>query len=221
MVLVTGASGEIGEFLFNEYKNFGEAVRGISCRKEVAGLDRVNISSFNSVQAWVQACELRGEVTLLNCAGINYNSLLRSSEPEDWANVINTNLIGTYNVIRAVLPYMTKVGYGRIINFSSVVPQIGVPGTTAYAASKAGLWGMTKSLSKELGDKNITVNNINLGYCEIGMIKEVPLSALEKLRSGIPKKRFCTKEEILKTVDYIRGNAYLNGTSIDLNGGLF
>ena len=116
---------------------------------------------------------------------------------------------------------MRKANYGRIINLSSIVAQKGIPGTSAYAASKSGLWGMTKALSAENAEKNITINSINLGYFDIGMIDQVPTKNLEDLVDNIPVKRLGKPKNIIKTVDYIIENTDLCGTSIDVNGGLF
>jgi len=157
---------------------------------------------------------------LINCAGINYNSFAHKSDPEKWKEVIETNLIGTYNLIRCVLPRMREISYGRIINFSSVVAIKGTPGISAYAATKSAFWGMSKSIAIENANKNITINNINLGYSVLGMISEVPEQFLEQIKSGIPMKRLCNPDEILSTVDYLINTAYITGDSININGGL-
>ena len=111
--------------------------------------------------------------------------------------------------------------FGRIINLSSVVAQKGTPGTSAYAASKAALWGMSKSIAVENALKGITINNINLGYSELGMIEQVPEKYQDTIKAQIPSGEFCKKEEVFKCVEFIRNNDYLNGSSVDLNGGIF
>ena len=136
-------------------------------------------------------------------------------------NVIDVNLIGTYNVIRALLPYMRAQNYGRIINFSSVAAQKGTPGISAYAASKSALWGLAKSIAVENASKGITINNINLGYSELGMIDQVPDKFKEQIKAQIPNGEFCKKEDVFKCVEFVKNNDYLNGSSIDLNGGIF
>ena len=104
---------------------------------------------------------------------------------------------------------------------SSVTAQISTPGISAYAASKAGLWGMTKSLAAENGSKGITANNINLGYADIGMgINDVPPDYADIIKNRIPSKEFCSPEDIFNTVEYIIHTKYVNGSSIDLNGGI-
>jgi NAD(P)-dependent dehydrogenase (short-subunit alcohol dehydrogenase family) len=130
------------------------------------------------------------------------------------------NLIGSFNTIRAVLPIMREQNFGRIINFSSVVAAKGTAGTSAYSASKSALWGMAKSLAQENASKNITINNINLGYSELGMIEQVPEEFLNALVQQIPAKKLCDSIDIFKTVEFLRDCSYTNGSSIDINGGL-
>ena len=98
---------------------------------------------------------------------------------------------------------------------------IGVPGTSAYAASKAALWGLSKAVASENARYGITINSINLGYFDIGMIKDVPSEVLEQIVSSIPMARLGDPDDILKTVEYLLSSDYLTGSQIDLNGGLF
>ena len=116
---------------------------------------------------------------------------------------------------------MRKKRYGRIILFSSVVPQIGVPGTSAYSASKAGLWGLTKTVAIENATYGITINTVNLGYFNIGMIKDVPTELLNKIIISIPMEKLGDPINILKTVEYLISTDYITGSQINLNGGLY
>ena len=161
------------------------------------------------------------KLTLINCAGNNYNSFAHKADVDNWSQVIDVNLTGTFNVIRTVLPIMREEGYGRIINFSSIVAQMGIPGTSAYAASKAGLWGLSKSIAVENAAKGITINNLNLGYFDIGMIKEVPEKFQEIIKEKIPTRNFGNPENIFNAVKFLMETDYINGTSIDINAGLF
>jgi acetoacetyl-CoA reductase/3-oxoacyl-[acyl-carrier protein] reductase len=116
---------------------------------------------------------------------------------------------------------MYKKGFGRIINFSSIVAQRGVIGTSAYAASKSALWGMAKAIAAENAQKGITINNINLGYMNAGMtLNEVPENLREEIIQQNPSQKLGDLEDIFKTVKYLIETEYINGTSIDLNGGL-
>jgi acetoacetyl-CoA reductase/3-oxoacyl-[acyl-carrier protein] reductase len=227
MIIITGASRSIGKYLFDNYQK-NEIVVGtyLNTKPEDSELNdnlfKVDISNFESVNTFYNSIsENLTDITLINCAGTSYNAFTHKSDPAEWQKVINTNLVGTYNMIRAFLPKMREQNFGRIINFSSVVAQKGTPGVSAYAASKAGLWGLTRSLAQENGSKGITINNINLGYVNLGMgIEQVPETYQQIIKDQIPSKQFCEPEDILNTIEYLRNTPYINGTSIDLNGGL-
>jgi len=227
MIIITGASKGIGKYIFDRYQEAGLDVVGtynstlVDTDKEQS-MSKVDISNFQEVSSWIEGLDLESkDVTLINCAGINYNAFGHKADIEKWEKVIQVNLIGSFNVIRCLLPHMRNQSYGRIINFSSVTAQLATPGISAYAASKAGMWGMAKSLATENGAKGITINNINLGYSELGMIKEVPEKFVEIIKAKIPSKEFCSPEDIFNTVEYLVQTKYVNGTSIDLNGGIF
>jgi NAD(P)-dependent dehydrogenase (short-subunit alcohol dehydrogenase family) len=227
MIIITGASGSIGGYLLQKYSEKNENILGtwFNNKPDQSRLKlckQVDIKDFNEVNDFVKnvASELK-DITFLNCAGITYNSFMHKSDPEKWKNVIEVNLIGAYNFIRSLLPTMREQKFGRIINFSSVIAQKPTQGVSSYAASKAALWGLVKTLAAENGSLNITANNINLGYARLGMgIDEVPDKVKKLILSQIPVGEFCTPEDIFKTVEFIRNTPYLNGASIDLNGGL-
>ena len=227
MVLLTGASGGVGQFLMERFILEGEPVIGTynltKPRSELTmQFYQLDVSNYEAVEKLIsQVKPLLEKITLINCAGITYNSFAHKSDPTLWKRVIEVNLFGTYNFIRLLLPFMREQKYGRIINFSSVVAQKGTPGVSAYAASKSALWGMTKSLAIENGFLNITVNSINLGYVEVGMgVEQVPLPYQKELLQQIPTGSFCKPEDIFSTIQYLRNTPYINGASIDLNGGL-
>ncbi len=115
---------------------------------------------------------------------------------------------------------MREQNFGRIINLSSIVANKGVMGTSAYAASKAGLNGMIKSIALENAQKSITINNINLGYFKIGMINTVPPEMQEEIRTKIASKKFGDPKDLIGTIQFIRDSPYMTGSCIDLNGGL-
>jgi len=227
MIIITGASRGVGRFLFQKYEFYGENVYGTfntsapSITKKNGIYSKVNVVNYEEIEKWIKKIGEIKDVTLINCAGISYNAFTHKSDVEKWKNVIDVNLVGTYNVIRALLGKMREDNFGRIINFSSVAAQKGTPGISAYSASKSALWGLSKSIAVENAAKGITINNINLGYSELGMIKQVPEKFKEIIKSQIPSGEFCKKEDIFKCVEFIRKNEYLNGSSIDLNGGIF
>lgn len=228
MVIITGASKNIGRFLFNKFKKEGITVIG-TFNSSFEGFEedkneyyRLDISDYNAVCNFVKIIENKlDKIILINCAGISYNSFAHKADINKWNDVIDVNLKGTFYLIHELLPIMREQGYGRIINFSSVVAILPTPGISAYAASKAGIIGLTKSLAVENGSKGITVNAINLGYVSIGMgVNDVPPAYQERIKSQIPSNRFCEAEEIYSTVQYLINTEYVNGTAIDINGGL-
>tara|TARA_B110000037_G_C17097704_1_gene496686 strand:+ start:1065 stop:1748 length:684 start_codon:yes stop_codon:yes gene_type:complete len=227
MILITGASKGVGKYLLEEYLKGKEKVYGTynsTLPKEITenkNYTRVNVTSNQEIEEWIKSIDLDEQITLINCAGISYNAFAHKSDPERWKKVIEVNLVGSYNVIRQLLPHMRDVNFGRIINFSSVAAQKGTPGVSAYSASKSALWGMTKSIAVENASKGITINNINLGYSELGMIEQVPEKYKEAIISQIPNGEFCKKEDVFKCVEFLRENSYTNGSSVDLNGGIF
>lgn len=226
MIIITGITGGIGNYLFNAFLEKKEDVLGTYHLnrpegKQYSGCVQLDITDNAQIEAFVKAhASTLKTITLINCAGISYNAFAHKAGVQEWAQVINVNLNGTFYMIRAVLPLMREQNFGRIINLSSIVAQTGVIGTSAYAASKAGLNGMIKSLALENAQKNITVNNINLGYFNTGMIHTVPAEMQEQIKAKIAAQRFGDPLNILKTIEYMRATDYLNGSCVDLNGGL-
>jgi NAD(P)-dependent dehydrogenase (short-subunit alcohol dehydrogenase family) len=226
MIIITGASRGIGNFLFKSYiQRTEEFVIGTYFNtKPAENIERfvqLDVCNFEQINNFVltKANEL-SEITLINCAGITYNSFTHKSDPGKWKEVIETNLFGTFNFIRALLPLMRQQKFGRIINFSSVVAIKPTPGISSYAASKSALYGLSKSIAVENASFNITINNINQGYTELGMIEMVPKEFREKLIAQIPAGILCDPSDILSTVNYLRSTRYITGSSIDLSGGL-
>jgi NAD(P)-dependent dehydrogenase (short-subunit alcohol dehydrogenase family) len=225
MIIITGASGGIGSFLMNEFIKNNVEVRGIynstepSLNREL--MYKADITDTNEISKFIEeiGVDLKN-VILINCAGSNYNAFAHKADPVIWASLIQINLIGTFNMINALLPTMRSQNYGRIINIASVVAQKGVAGTSAYAASKSGLWGMTKAIAAENSSKGITINNLNLGYFQIGMIDDIPEALQEQIKSTIPARDFGNPKDILNSINYLVETHYITGTSIDVNGGL-
>jgi NAD(P)-dependent dehydrogenase (short-subunit alcohol dehydrogenase family) len=226
MIIITGASRGVGNFLINSFiKTSEEPVLGIYNRSKPSDklelFTKIDVCNMDEINNFVEhRKEELKEITLINCAGITYNSFTHKSESEKWKNVVETNLFGTYNFIRALLPIMREQKFGRIINFSSVVALKPTPGVSAYAASKSALWGLSKSIAIENAKLNININNINLGYSELGMINTVPEEYKNKIISQIPAGELCSSSDILNTVNYLRSTKYITGSSIDLSGGI-
>lgn len=228
MIIVTGASKNIGRYLFGKFKEQGYAVVGTynstfeGYEQDKEGYYQLNVSDYDAVVNFISSIRSKlNRVTLINCAGISYNSFAHKADVKKWSDVIDVNLKGVFYMTHALLPLMREEGFGRIINFSSVIAKLPTPGVSAYAASKAGIIGLTKSLAVENGSKGVTVNAINLGYVNIGMgVNDVPPVYQEKIKSQIPLNRFCNPEEIYSTVKYLMETEYVNGAAIDINGGL-
>ena len=226
MIIITGASRGLGQFLFEKFRTIDAAIYGTYNSTTPSSSDKefftkVDISNYAEVSKWIDKIRINNSrLILINCAGKNYDSFAHKADMGKWSSVINLNLIGTFNVINKVLPIMREEGYGRIINFSSVVAQTFVPGTSAYAASKAALWGLSRSIAIENSQKGITINNLNLGYHNIGMIENVPQEYQEIIKRKIPTGEFGSPENIFNAVKFLIETDYINGTSIDINGGL-
>ncbi len=228
MIIITGASKNVGRYLFTAFKGAGYEVAGTynssleGFEEDAADYRRVDISDYRAVQEWIASLgEHLRDIVLINCAGISYNSFAHKADMDKWRRVVEVNLLGTFNVIHEVLPLMRTQRYGRIINISSVVAKFPTPGVSAYAATKSALWGLSRSLAAENGSMGITVNSINLGYVNAGMgVNDVPEAYQEKIKALIPSGRFCEPEEIFRTVRYLMDTPYVNGSEIDINGGL-
>lgn len=157
---------------------------------------------------------------LINNAGITRDGLIMRMKEEDFDSVLATNLKGTFNMCRHVTQPMLKKKSGNIINISSVVGITGNAGQTNYAASKAGVIGLTKSLARELASRRITVNAIAPGYIETEMTSVLSEKNKKKMFEQIPLKRFGEKEEVAQTADFLINNQYITGQVIEINGGL-
>lgn len=224
MIIITGASSGVGHFLFNELFSYDDIIgvyNSTPPKLNVANYYQLDITDNLAVREFIDLISNRlNKIVLINCAGITYNSYAHKANSDEWDKVIDTNLKGTFNVIKNILPIMRAEKFGRIINMSSVVANRPTPGVSAYSASKAALSGLAKSLACENAIYNILVNNIDLGYSELGMIKQVPDEFLSQIKDNIPSKILCPKEEIMRTVLYLIESNYINGSSINLSGGL-
>jgi NAD(P)-dependent dehydrogenase (short-subunit alcohol dehydrogenase family) len=230
VILITGATGGLGKAMTKHFEGRGYSLAlhmHESAPFEVTGdhewfsADLADIARLQ--QMMEQVTERFGKVDILiNNAGISRNGMSWKLDSGDWNKVIAVNLTAPFELIKAVLPSMRKNGWGRIVSISSVVAQTGMPGTVAYAASKAGLLGITKTVAKETAGSGITVNALALGYFNQGMINDVSPDLQEQIREMIPKKRFGSPDTILDTIDWLLlpSSDYVTGQTISLNGGL-
>lgn len=238
-LLLVGASGGVGKAIMNDLAKAGfnlalhylsddEALKAQQQELQALGAEvmlvKANITQEAEVEAMIQGVENHfGSIdVLLNNAGVTKSGMTWKLGADVWDETIAVNLTGPFLCIKHVLKGMRERGFGRIISMTSVVAQTGVAGTSAYAASKAGLIGMTKSIAKEVANKDITVNCISLGYFDAGMLYEIPEPLRESIRQTIPRQSFGKPEAISKTVVYLssKESHYITGQTINLNGGL-
>ncbi len=183
-----------------------------------------DVTNFKDCEQFVkQIVEEFGNIdVLVNNAGITRDTLLMRMKEEDFKQVIDTNLIGTFNVTKNVISYMMKARSGRIINISSVVGISGNAGQTNYSASKAGIIGFTKSLAKEVASRNITVNAVAPGFIETQMTDVLKDYIKEEIAKKIPLKRMGTPQDVANVVKFLASNdsSYITGQVINIDGGM-
>ncbi len=229
--LVTGASRGIGKAVAEELTKAGHRVIAAARDEEklkalveqggAACWLRLDLSSGDSIR---EAMAQAGPVDILvNNAGITKDGLAMRMKREDWDAVLNTNLTGAFLCIQEVLRPMMKQQWGRIINVSSVVGEMGNPGQANYVASKAGLLGLTKSLALELGSRNITVNAVTPGFIETDMTAALKEEVRQKMLGAIPLARFGQPADVAAAVRFLASEeaGYITGSVLRVNGGMY
>ncbi|OPA80112.1 3-oxoacyl-ACP reductase [Paenibacillus selenitireducens] len=185
---------------------------------------QVDVSNPESVERMIEAVvsTFGGIDILINNAGITQDAMLTKMSIDQWKSVIGVNLNGVFYCTRFAAPYMVQQGKGKIINTSSIVGVQGNIGQTNYAATKAGVIGMTKTWARELGFKGICVNAVAPGYIHTSMVDKVPEKVLEKMVEKVPLRRLGTPEEIANAYLFLASDEsdYINGATIEINGGL-
>lgn len=159
---------------------------------------------------------------LINNSGIRKDNLAATMSEQEWDDVIDINLKGTFNMTSLAVLHMMKNRYGRIINISSVGGKLGLPGQANYAASKAGQIALSKSISKEVGKRKITINNVCPGFIETELISDLAPELVKEYKAGVPLKRFGTTAEVAHAVLFYASPeaSYITGTSLDVSGGI-
>lgn len=185
---------------------------------------KANVGDFEEAKNLVEkAKEKFGKIDILvNNAGITKDNLILRMNESDFDNVINVNLKGSFNCLKAVTPIMLKQKHGKIINMASVVGVIGNPGQVNYCASKAGVIGMTKSLAKELGGKNINVNAIAPGFIDTDMTRVLSEEQKKNILSQVPLKRLGLVSDIANVAAFLASedSDYITGQVIHVDGGM-
>jgi acetoacetyl-CoA reductase len=159
---------------------------------------------------------------LVNNAGITVDKTVRKMTIDDWHQVLDVNLSGAFQMTKAVLEHMIERGSGRIVNISSVIGQTGNIGQANYAASKAGLFGFSKSLALEMAQRGITVNCVAPGFIKTEMVAAIPENVMQKVVDKIPQRRLGTPQEVARVVSFLLhdDSSYITGAVYDVNGGL-
>jgi 3-oxoacyl-[acyl-carrier protein] reductase len=233
--LVTGASGGIGGAIAkalylqgSKVALSGTRVEPLRALAEELG-DRAyvvpcNLSDVDAVKALSKtaADQMGGIDILVNNAGITRDNLFMRMSDEDWQQVLDINLTSTMHLMKSVMRTMMKQRFGRIINITSIVGVTGNAGQVNYAASKAGMIGMTKSFAQEIASRGITANCIAPGFIETAMTAELPEAVIKNMLGSIPQGRMGNADEIAATVAFLASNeaSYITGQTLHVNGGM-
>jgi len=233
--LITGASGGIGGSIARALYGQGAKVALSGTRIDPlkaladdlgdrASIVPCNLSDVDAVKALPQKAseEMGGIDILVNNAGITKDNLFMRMSDDDWHQVIDINLTSTMHLMKSVMRTMMKKRFGRIINITSIVGVTGNAGQVNYAASKAGMIGMTKSFAQEIATRGITANCIAPGFIETAMTAELPENVIKNMLDAIPQGRMGQADEIAASVAFLASNeaSYITGQTLHVNGGM-
>jgi 3-oxoacyl-[acyl-carrier protein] reductase len=239
VAIITGAGQGIGKTIVSLFVKNGAKVAACDINiesaketekeiKEIGGdyiAIKTDVADYKEVEEMVKkTIDYFGHVDILvNNAGITRDNLIVKMKEDDWDAVININLKGTFNTIKAVAKNMIKQRYGKIVNIASVVGEMGNASQTNYSASKAGVIGLTKSIARELASRNINVNAVAPGYIDTAMTRAIPEKYREKLIEQIPLSRLGSPEDVANAVLFLASESanYITGNIIKVNGGLY
>lgn len=237
IALVTGASRGIGRAIAEELASQGTTVIGTATSQ--GGADAIteylaalggkgmmlNVADTDSIKDVLKTItdEFGAVSILVNNAGITRDNLLMMMKDQQWDDIIQTNLTSIFHMTKSVIRAMMKARKGRIINIASVVGLTGNPGQTNYAAAKAGIIGFSKSLAREIGSRNVTVNTVAPGFIDTDMTKALPEEQREALIKQIPLNRLGDPKDIAYAVAFLASPqaAYITGETINVNGGMY
>ena len=234
-ILITGATGGIGNALVKKFVTLEGNVMATGTKTEKLDTLKKNfpninilkfdISDHSKIEEFIEnvSSQLSGLDILVNNAGINMDNLSLRMKEEEWKKVIDVNLGSTFFLCKHAIKKMLKNKYGRIVNITSIVGHTGNLGQSNYAASKAAIIGMSKSLAIEYAKKNITINCVSPGFIQSKMTESIVESIKAVLTSRIPMARLGTGEDVSNTVAFLSSDAasYITGETIHVNGGMY
>ena len=237
IALVTGASRGIGQAIAKRLANEGYLVIGTATSEkgaaavndylqELGGAGRVlNVQDAEQINQLFDSIEKEfGNVqVLVNNAGITQDGLLMRMDENTWERVLDVNLTSVFRTSKRAMKGMMKARQGRIINITSVVAAMGNPGQTNYTASKAGIEGFTRSLAREIGSRQITVNCVAPGFIDTDMTSELDEALIQSMLNAVPLARLGKPEDIAAAVNFLASEeaGYITGTVLDVNGGMY
>ena len=234
-ILITGATGGIGNALVKKFLSLGGNVLATGTKteklndlkKEFPNINilKFDISDHSKIEEFIEntSSQLAGLDVLVNNAGINMDNLSLRMKDEEWKKVIDVNLGSTFFLCKYAIKKMLKNKYGRIVNITSIVGHTGNLGQANYAASKAAIIGMSKSLAIEYAKKNITINCVSPGFIQSNMTDKIVESIKAVLTSRIPMSKLGTGEDVSNTVAFLSSDAasYITGQTLHVNGGMY
>ena len=234
-ILITGATGGIGGALIKKFTSLGGTVLATGTKIEKlesikknypnVKVKKFNISEHSTIENFINSSisELGGLDILINNAGVNVDNLSLRMKDEEWKKVIDINLTSTFLLSKYGIKNMLKNKFGRVVNITSVVGHTGNLGQANYAASKAGLIAMSKSLALEYGKKNIKVNCVSPGFIMSEMTDKISDEHTQILRSRISLNKFGNPEDVANTIAFLSSNLsdYITGETIHVNGGMY
>jgi len=238
-VIITGGTRGIGKAISESFLKAGARVVVTYSTNETAttqfrqdnrqfaeniDVQKLDVSKYEEVEKFFKYIDTKygGFEVLVNNAGIRKDSVLAMMKESDWHDVLNVNLSGAFYMCKFAVKILMRKRYGRIINISSVMERYAFEGQANYAASKAGLTALTRSLSKELASRGITVNCVSPGFIDTELIRDLPDKLRESYLTRIPAKRFGSPEEVAACVLFLasREASYVTGSTLEVSGGL-